>query len=128
MLGTQNLGVFIVAGLALNIAPGQDTMYILGRSIAQGRRAGVASVLGISTGSLMHTCLAAAGLSAVLATSKVTFDVVRYIGAAYLVYLGIRMILERSAPLEEMVVSNGQGVLRIYGQGVLTNLLNPKVA
>jgi threonine/homoserine/homoserine lactone efflux protein len=130
MLGTQHLGLFVIAGLALNITPGQDTMYILGRSIAQGRRAGIASVLGISTGSLVHTCLAALGLSAVLATSKVTFDVVRYVGAAYLAYLGIRMILERAAApvAASNTLTDQHGTLRIYGQGVLTNVLNPKVA
>jgi threonine/homoserine/homoserine lactone efflux protein len=129
MVGTQNLSVFIAAGLILNVTPGQDTMYILGRSIAQGRRAGVASALGISTGSLCHTAFAAVGLSAILATSKVAFDVVRYVGAAYLAYLGIRMILERAA---DIALSGApppeRSTLRIYGQGILTNVLNPKVA
>src|SRR3954471_22152842 len=101
MLGTQNLTVFVIAGLALNITPGQDTMYILGRSIAQGRRAGVASALGISTGSLLATPFAAAGVAAAVATSKGAFDVVRSLGAACLAYLGVRMILDRASPMRD---------------------------
>src|SRR5205823_5766623 len=80
MFGTQNLGLFISAGLLLNVTPGQDTMYIVGRSMAQGRRAGVVSALGISTGSLVHTVVAAAGLAALLAASPLAFGVIRWAG------------------------------------------------
>src|SRR5687767_5868907 len=96
MFGTEHLGLFILTGLLLNITPGQDTVYIVGRSVSQGRRAGLLSVLGISSGSVVHTLAAAFGLSAILATSAQAFLIVKLAGAAYLTYLGIRMILERA--------------------------------
>src|SRR5436190_9067941 len=95
MLGTQNLLLFVVSGFLLNLTPGQDTLYIIGRSVSQGRRAGVLSVLGISSGCLVHTLAAAFGLSAILATSAAAFLAVKLVGAAYLVYLGLRMIFAR---------------------------------
>ncbi len=95
MFGTQHLGIFITAGLLLNITPGPDTIYILGRTLAQGRSAGVASVLGISTGCLVHTLAAALGLSVLLARSAMAFSLVKTAGAAYLIYLGVRMLWER---------------------------------
>jgi threonine/homoserine/homoserine lactone efflux protein len=98
MFGTQHLELFIVSGLLLNITPGQDTLYIVGRSVSQGRRAGVLSVLGISSGSVLHTLAAAFGLSAILATSVQAFVAVKLVGAAYLVYLGVRMIVDRPTP------------------------------
>jgi threonine/homoserine/homoserine lactone efflux protein len=99
MFGIHNYWLFIVSGLLLNITPGQDTLYIVGRSVSQGRRAGVLSVLGISTGCLVHTLAATFGLSAVLAASGEAFRVIKFIGAAYLVYLGFQMVLGRaSAP------------------------------
>jgi len=98
MLGTQHLWLFVVSGLLLNITPGQDTLYIVGRTLAQGRRAGLLSVLGISTGSVIHTLAAAFGLSAILATSATAFTVVKLAGAGYLVYLGMKLLLERPAP------------------------------
>ena len=87
-LGIESYGVFLSAGILLNLAPGTDTLYILARSGAEGRAVGVASALGISGGSIVHTMAAALGLSAVLAASPVAFDVTRYAGAAYLVFLG----------------------------------------
>src|SRR6476469_5932370 len=96
MLGTQNLSLFIVSGLLLNMLPGPDTLYIIGRSMSQGRKAGVLSALGISSGCVVHTLAAAFGLSAILAASASAFMVVKFLGAAYLAYLGIRMLLERN--------------------------------
>ncbi|MBT8329925.1 MAG: LysE family translocator [Desulfofustis sp.] len=127
--GIENPLVFLGAGILLNLYPGPDTLYIIGRSLAQGRGAGVCAALGISSGALIHTLLGAFGLSAVLAASASAFTTVKYLGAAYLIYQGIRLILDRSVPAAPR--SNGQirsGLLRIYRQGVLTNLLNPKVA
>ena len=95
MFGIQHFWLFVVSGLLLNITPGQDTLYIVTRSVAQGRRAGLWSVLGISTGSIVHTLAAAFGLSAILATSASAFTVVKFAGAAYLVFLGVKMLLER---------------------------------
>lgn len=128
MLGTQNLLLFIVSGLLLNITPGQDTLYIVGRSIAQGRRAGVMSVLGILSGSLVHTCAAAFGLSAILATSARAFLIVKFAGAAYLVYLGTAMALQRASEGAQLADYARESSWRIYRAGFLTNLLNPKVA
>src|SRR6266404_7167340 len=99
MFGIHNYWLFIVSGLLLNITPGQDTLYIVGRSVSQGRRAGVLSVLGISSGCLVHTLAAAFGLSAILAASTSAFNVVKLAGAAYLIYLGVRMLLHRTTPL-----------------------------
>lgn len=127
MLGIQNLPLFVASGLLLNLMPGPDTFYIVGRSVSQGRRAGVVSVLGISSGCAVHTVAAAFGLSAILAASASAFTFVRLAGAAYLVYLGIRLWLDRT------VITAGTGELlakklwTIYRQGVMTNLLNPKV-
>ena len=90
MYGIENYLGFIIAGILLNLTPGADTMYILTRSITQGRRAGIYSVLGITTGGLIHTALAAFGLSIVLAKSAFAFNMIKYIGVAYLVYLGIK--------------------------------------
>src|SRR6266436_7892498 len=95
MFGIHNFGLFLAAGILLNLTPGPDTAYILGRSIAQGRGAGVASALGITVGSIVHTTAAALGLSAFLATSAWAFSAIKLIGGAYLVFLGIKLILER---------------------------------
>jgi threonine/homoserine/homoserine lactone efflux protein len=129
MFGTQHLGVFILAGLLLNITPGPDTIYILGRTLAQGRSAGIASVLGISTGCLVHTIAAAFGLSLILARSELVFGCVKMIGAAYLVYLGVRLVRDRQGvkPVADAVFAPMR-TWRVYQQGLVTNVLNPKVA
>jgi threonine/homoserine/homoserine lactone efflux protein len=128
MFGTQNLVLFIVSGILLNLTPGQDTLYIVGRSIAQGRRAGLLSVLGITSGCIVHTLAAAFGLSAILATSARAFLIVKIAGAAYLTYLGIRMMLDRSTTVAETADLPHERSWAIYRAGVLTNVLNPKVA
>jgi threonine/homoserine/homoserine lactone efflux protein len=128
MLGTQHYWLFFVSGILLNLTPGQDTLYILGRSIAQGWRAGLLSALGISCGSVIHTLAAAFGLSVILATSAVTFSVIKFSGAVYLVYLGIRMWLERPATQQNPATSKPAGSRGIFTAAVLTNVLNPKVA
>ncbi|MDZ8091507.1 MAG: LysE family translocator [Nostoc sp. DedQUE05] len=129
MFGIQNFSVFLITALALNITPGQDTLYIIGRSIAQGRRAGIISVLGISTGSLIHTTAAAFGLSAILAVSSTAFSMIKLVGAVYLIYLGVQMLLECASSVENKFNNYTQlSVWKIYQQGILTNVLNPKVA
>lgn len=127
-LGIHNFWIFLLTGILLNITPGQDTFYILGRTLAQGRRAGLASVLGISTGSLMHTLLAATGLSMVLATSASAFMLVKMAGAGYLVFLGFRMLLSRHQTGQPATAFAAASPVAIFRQGLLTNLLNPKVA
>ena len=128
MFGIHNYWLFIVSGLLLNITPGQDTFYIVGRSISQGRRAGILSALGISTGCLVHTLAAAFGLSAVLAASSQAFTMVKWIGAAYLIYLGLGMLVTKASAGKEIAGDQPVRGWVIYRQGILTNVLNPKVA
>lgn len=129
ILGIHDLPAFLAAGIALNLMPGADTLYIIGRSLAQGRPAGIVSALGIGTGCLCHTAAVAFGLSALLATSEYAFLIVKSLGAAYLVVLGLLMF--RKNPAFHPATAPGERKIRlwrIYGQGVLTNLSNPKVA
>jgi threonine/homoserine/homoserine lactone efflux protein len=121
------IGVFAAAALALLVIPGPAVIYITTRSIDQGRAAGFTSVLGIATGTLVHTAAAAVGLSALLASSAVAFGIVKYAGAGYLVFLGVRRILVAESVGEDVVVPP-RSLRRIYGQGVLVNVLNPKTA
>jgi len=128
MFGIHDFGVFLVTGIILNLTPGQDTFYILGRSLAQGRSAGVASALGIAAGSLVHTLAAALGLSALLAASATGFLVVKFAGAAYLVFLGVRMLFSRVSAASLPTGFSSSGFMAVFWQGLLTNVLNPKVA
>ena len=128
MFGIHDFGIFLATGILVNLTPGQDTFYILGRSISQGRSAGVASVFGISSGSLVHTIAAALGFSAVLAASASAFLALKLFGAAYLVYLGARMLFSRASPAFISSSFESSSVYAIYRQGLFTNVLNPKVA
>ena len=129
MYGIENFYSFLIAGILLNITPGQDTMYILGRSISQGRRAGVLSVLGISTGSVIHTFAAALGLSAILMTSSLLFNIIKYLGALYLIYLGLKLLIKKENKFSTKLSPDSfQKSSSIYLQGMFTNLLNPKIA
>jgi len=128
MFGIHDFGVFLLTGILLNLTPGPDTFYILGRSLAQGRSAGVASALGVSTGALVHTFAAALGLSALLATSASAFLAIKLAGAAYLVYLGVRMLSTRSGGAAIPASFSSSGFWVVYRQGLITNVLNPKVA
>jgi len=129
MLGIHDFWLFVAAGLVLNVTPGPDTFYILGRSVSQGRAAGLLSALAITTGCLFHSTAAALGLSAILARSAMAFQIVRYAGAAYLVFLGFRMIFAGATELDGTTRSPArQRLWVIYRQGVITNVLNPKVA
>ncbi len=127
MYGIINYEVFLLTGILLNLIPGADTMYIVGRSMSQGRKAGVYSVLGIITGSLVHTLFVAFGLSLILVKSVFLFNTIKIIGVIYLVYLGVRMILDRSN-LAFQNTSNILNIRKIYIQGMLTSLTNPKVS
>jgi threonine/homoserine/homoserine lactone efflux protein len=127
-MGIVNFPTFLMAGILLNLTPGTDTMYILGRSISQGKRAGICSALGIGSGCLVHTMLAAFGLSVIIARSPFAFNAVKLAGAAYLLYLGIRLLVAK--PSLAFVTGGGEttGLGKIYVSGILTNVLNPKVA
>ena len=130
MLGIHELWLFIVSGLLLNVTPGPDTAYIIGRSVQLGWRGGTAAALGISAGCLVHVFAAAIGLSALLAASSAAFTLVKWVGAAYLCFMGVKMLLSRpQAPAGDVVPATGAIPLRqVLLQGSLTNVLNPKVA
>ena len=129
MLGIHHYWLFIATAIVLVLTPGQDTFFILGRSLASGRPAGIAAALGITVGSIGHTLLAALGLSALLATSPYAFMVVKFAGAAYLFYIGVRALLSRSngLPASDSDAAD-DGRWSAFRQGIITNLLNPKVA
>ena len=127
MFGIINFKTFLLAGLIMNLTPGADTMYILSRSLTQGKKAGILSALGISTGAIFHTVFATLGLSIILANSSMAFEIVKYLGAAYLIFLGAKTTFtkaDRTFELSNDIVNYNQ----IYFSGVLTNVLNPKVA
>lgn len=132
MFGTQDLALFIVSGLLLNLAPGPDSLLVMTRSATQGWRAGSAAAFGIGAGTFVHIFAAAMGLSAVLATSAAAFAVVKYLGAAYLLCVGISLLRSRGKrasaadplPAQQFALSHR----KIFLQGFLTNVLNPKVA
>lgn len=128
MFGIHDFPLFLASGLLLNLTPGPDTAYILGRSIAQGRAAGIASAFGITIGSIFHTCAAALGLSAILATSVIAFGAIKLIGGAYLIFLGIKMFLERQSDWGLPTQFRRSTTTAAFRQGILTNVLNPKVA
>ena len=128
-LGIHELWLFVLSGLLLNITPGPDTAYIIGRSIQFGWRGGAAAVTGITTGCLVHVLGAAIGLSALLMASSAAFTILKWAGAAYLLFTGVQMLLSRSRPLAEAAVAGKETSLaRVFWQGALTNVLNPKVA
>lgn len=130
MFGTHDLPLFIVSGLLLNMVPGPDSLLIATRGAAQGWRAGSAAALGVGAGTFVHVLAAALGLSAVLAASASAFGVIKYLGAAYLVYIGLRLLLARrtSGDAAQAVPVPALRYRTIFAQGFLTNLLNPKVA
>ena len=132
MFGTQDLALFIVSGLLLNIAPGPDSLLVMTRGANQGWRAGSAAALGIGAGSFVHIFAAALGLSAVLATSTMAFTVLKYVGAAYLLYIGLTLIRskEEAATTVDAPLAGAPllSYSRIFVQGFLTNVLNPKIA
>lgn len=120
------LSIFITASLALLLTPGPAVLYIVTRSVEQGRRAGLVSVLGIETGGLFHVLAATAGLSAILLSSALAFDIVKYLGAAYLIYMGIRAL--RAKDVSTNVVVERKSYRQLFSQGVVVNVLNPKTA
>jgi len=132
VLGIHDLWLFILSGLLLNITPGPDTAYIVGRSLQMGWRGGAAAAIGIGCGCLVHVFGAAIGLSALLMASSAAFSLVKWIGAAYLCFLGIKLLLSRPARSEAtgraMFSGDVPSLRQVFLQGALTNVLNPKVA
>ncbi|KVQ29611.1 LysE family translocator [Burkholderia cepacia] len=129
MFGITHFGFFVLAVFLLNVTPGPDTAYIVGRSVAQGRGAGLMSALGISAGCCVHALACAFGLTALLAASAAAFTVIKLVGAAYLIYLGVRMIIaKQAAELSGKAAAQAAKPLRqLFMQGFWTNVLNPKV-
>ncbi len=123
----EALLTFVVAGIILNLIPGPDILYIVGRSLAQGRVAGIVSCLGIAAGCLVHVAAATLGLSALMLTLPHAYDVVKWVGAAYLVWIGAKMLLAKSSRLE-LQKPAPVPLWRVFRQGAITNILNPKIA
>ncbi|CAH2782069.1 MAG: Lysine exporter protein LysE/YggA [uncultured Caballeronia sp.] len=126
MLGITGFTLLIVAVMLLSVTPGPDTAYIVGRSVAQGRGAGVVSALGIELGCIVHTLACAFGLTALLAASVTAFTVVKFAGAIYLIYLGVRLIFAKPSEATRVRVAP-KSLQQIFTQGFVTNVLNPKV-
>jgi len=127
MYGIINFEVFLVTVILLNLTPGTDTMYIVSRSISQGRTAGIYSAFGISAGIVVHTLLAAFGLSIILMQSPLLFNLIKIIGAIYLAYLGIKMLMAKKTGTTQKSLPK-QNNKKIFLQGMITNITNPKVA
>jgi len=127
-MAIEHFWVFALAALLLNLTPGNDMLYVAARSTSQGIKAGIISSLGIMAGCMVHILAAVIGLSAIIAQSALAFNIIKYVGAAYLVYLGIRSIISRKKTFDVKNKMQQQSYTRIFWQGVLTNVLNPKVA
>jgi RhtB (resistance to homoserine/threonine) family protein len=128
VLGITGFAFFLLAVFLLNVTPGPDTAYIVGRSVAQGRGAGVVSALGISAGCIVHTLACAFGLTAILAASATAFTVVKIVGAIYLIYLGVRLIFAKhEEAVEPRLGIAPKSLHQLFTQGFVTNVLNPKV-
>ncbi|MES2323892.1 MAG: LysE family translocator [Pseudomonadota bacterium] len=128
MFGIHDLTLFVISGLLLNIMPGPDSLLIMARSASQGWRAGVMATLGIGTGVMVHVLAAAIGLSAILATSATAFTVVKYIGAAYIIYMAVGLLRSKRSDAPDAIKVPPLPYRKIFMQGLLTNILNPKVA
>jgi threonine/homoserine/homoserine lactone efflux protein len=126
MIPPEKLALFVASSLALLVVPGPAVLYIVTRSLSQGRAAGLVSMLGVNSGALLHTVAAALGLSAILVSSALAFSVVKYAGAAYLIYLGIRQFFTKGA-LENIELKQ-DSLSRIFTQGIVVSVLNPKLA
>jgi threonine/homoserine/homoserine lactone efflux protein len=121
------LGLYVVASLALIATPGQDMLYVISRSLAQGRFAGLCSAIGVCLGILVHTALAALGVGAILHASETLFLALKLAGAAYLVFLGVRLMLSRKAAIDPGAPGARLSPLALVMQGVLSNVTNPKI-
>jgi len=129
MTGIIHFETFLLTGILLNLTPGNDTLFILTKSLGQGKKAGIISALGIGTGSIVHTILAAFGLSVIIAKSILVFNIIKYAGAAYLLYIGYKMLTDkRELNTGDVTERKSVDYLKIYRAAIITNILNPKVA
>ena len=124
----DNFWIFAIAALLLNLTPGTDMLYVAARSTSQGIKAGIISSLGIMFGCFVHIIAAVVGLSAIIAESAVAFNIIKYVGAGYLIYLGIRSIISKKRTIKFKTEIPKLSYKKLFWQGVLTNVLNPKVA
>jgi len=127
MPSPSTYALFLLAAFVINVIPGPAVLYIVSQSIDGGRRAALASVFGVGVGALVQTTAAAVGIASLLVASATAFDAVRYAGAAYLVFLGLRRLLRRESP-ETVGARTPRSLRRLFGQGVVVNVLNPKTA
>ena len=128
MIGINDFLIFALASLVLNITPGNDMLYVATRSTTQGIKAGIVSALGITAGCLVHLTAAVIGLSAIIANSAIAFGVIKYLGAAYLFYLGIKALLNKQNIFSINEKTENKSLSKLFWQGAFTNVLNPKVA
>lgn len=128
MFGIINYGSFLLSSILLNITPGADIIYVLSRSVTGGKKIGLLSALGICTGIFIHTILVAMGLSALLISSPIAYKIMTILGAAYLVFLGLKTIFSKKTTLFNKKFEGDLNYKKIYFQGVVTNALNPKIA
>jgi RhtB (resistance to homoserine/threonine) family protein len=128
MSGIQNFYLFLSVSILINLSPGPDMLYTAARSLSQGTRAGVFSALGIFCGCLFHTAAAVLGLSVIIAGSAFWFSIIKYAGAAYLIYLGLKSLLNKNTPETGIAKLSSLSYKKVFLQGLTTNLLNPKVA
>lgn len=128
MFGTHDLDIFILSCITLNLIPGNDTIYIISRSMSEGKQAGIVSVLGISTGTIFHILCASLGLSALIFSFSYAFEFIKIMGALYLIYLGISTFLANKKSLHVKKNKLINPLFVTYKQAILTNILNPKVA
>ena len=129
MTGIIHFETFLLTGILLNLTPGNDTIFILTKSIGQGKKAGIISAFGIATGSVIHTIFAALGLSLIIAKSILLFNVIKYAGAVYLLYIGFKMLTDKRQLNTGLTTGHTSvNYFKIYRTGIFTNVLNPKVA
>ena len=133
MMTVDNLGLFIASGVLLNLSPGPDVLYIVSQSVRSGVKAGLAAVMGITAGCCVHMAAAAFGVGLLLATSSMAFNVLKWVGAAYLVYMGVQLLWSRTKDqaldaLQPHAPADVVDLKKIFFKGCVTNLLNPKVA
>jgi threonine/homoserine/homoserine lactone efflux protein len=128
MIPANDFLIFALAALVLNITPGNDMLYVATRSTSQGIKAGIVSALGVAGGCVVHLLAAVIGLSAIIASSALAFDIIKYAGAVYLVYLGVKLILSKQNKFSIHDKVEKKSLPGLFWQGVLTNVLNPKVA
>ncbi|MFQ5401780.1 MAG: LysE family translocator, partial [Anaerolineae bacterium] len=128
MPSSETLTLFTAAAIVITLVPGPSMLYVMSRSIDHGRTAGIFSTLGLATGLFIHTIAASLGLSVIFIYSPLAYSVIKYLGAIYLIYLGIHTLLAKESPSQSLLTPLPPHHLRVYGQGIIIELLNPKTA